>query len=476
MFRSAFCCRTCSDPNCSSPSDTDSLSQGSSVGSLGPEDDEDRNSLKNHFESLASSLAEERFDTDLTALRPAQEKPFLNPRLSISTRFLSRFQDRLRSIPRGPAPPECPTDTDVVLMCSRVRPGRITGRISEESNSNLKTGSELQMRSEPSGAIGFPGSTRGENGDRGSVCVTAVGGRAVLSSRASCGISHEPRRRAARRRHTVLVLRCKKTLGDVTSRTANSGAASSVTEESRLAYLDISKPGCCPLEENKENQQAPPAPPQAPPAPPQAPPRSQQEQSSSPQVLATPPAVTSRCAGSGCSAGILDETPTNPNRTLIQSPAPPAPPGGLKGAEPGSPTDPDIVAAPDSSVFAPPTSSSSPMSERLRPQADSGTCLTDEEGAEPVSLQRCQQAAIALRQATQRAVLLYHQVCGSERSESCSVLQEAAATAHRELQAVLPAPCCGAPSGQTQDEQTMSLLEKYSELLVQMTQNKLNKI
>ncbi|XP_014896130.1 WD repeat-containing protein 62-like isoform X4 [Poecilia latipinna] len=430
MFRSAFCCRTCSDPNCSSPSDTDSLSQGSSVGSLGPEDDEDRNSLKNHFESLASSLAEERFDTDLTALRPAQEKPFLNPRLSISTRFLSRFQDRLRSIPRGPAPPECPTDTDVVLMCSRVRPGRITGRISEESNSNLKTGSELQMRSEPSGAIGFPGSTRGENGDR-----------------------------------------------DVTSRTANSGAASSVTEESRLAYLDISKPGCCPLEENKENQQAPPAPPQAPPAPPQAPPRSQQEQSSSPQVLATPPAVTSRCAGSGCSAGILDETPTNPNRTLIQSPAPPAPPGGLKGAEPGSPTDPDIVAAPDSSVFAPPTSSSSPMSERLRPQADSGTCLTDEEGAEPVSLQRCQQAAIALRQATQRAVLLYHQqVCGSERSESCSVLQEAAATAHRELQAVLPAPCCGAPSGQTQDEQTMSLLEKYSELLVQMTQNKLNKI
>uniref|UniRef100_A0A3B3Z1J9 Anaphase-promoting complex subunit 4 WD40 domain-containing protein n=1 Tax=Poecilia mexicana TaxID=48701 RepID=A0A3B3Z1J9_9TELE len=410
--------------------DTDSLSQGSSVGSLGPEDDEDRNSLKNHFESLASSLAEERFDTDLTALRPAQEKPFLNPRLSISTRFLSRFQDRLRSIPRGPARPECRTDTDVVLVCSRVRPGRITGRISEESNSNLKTGSELQMKSEPSGAIGVPGSTRGENSDR-----------------------------------------------DVTSRTANSDAASSVTEESRLAYLDISKPACCPLEENKENQQAPPAPPLAPPAPPLAPPRSQQEQSSSPQVLATPPAVTSRLAGSGCSAGSLDETPTNPNRTLIQSPAPLAPPGGLKGAEPGSPTDPDIFAAPDSSVFAPPTSSSSPMSERLRPQADSGTCLTDEEGAEPVSLQQCQQAAIALRQATQRAVLLYRQqVCGSERSESCSVLQEAAATAHRELQAVLPAPCCGAPSGQTQDEQTMSLLEKYSELLVQMTQNKLNKI
>lgn len=39
-------------------SDTDSLSQGSSVGSLGLEDDDDRNSLKNHFDTLASSLSE----------------------------------------------------------------------------------------------------------------------------------------------------------------------------------------------------------------------------------------------------------------------------------------------------------------------------------------------------------------------------------------------------------------------------------
>ncbi|XP_043975796.1 WD repeat-containing protein 62 isoform X5 [Gambusia affinis] len=412
--------------------DTDSLSQSSSMGSLGPEDDEDRNSLKNHFESLASSLAEERFDADLTALRPAQEKPFLNPRLSISTRFLSRFQDRLRSIPRGPAPAERRADADAVLVCSGVQHGRITGRISEESNSNRKIGSELQIRSEPSGATGFPGSTWGENAD-----------------------------------------------GDVT---ANSYAPSSVTA-SRLVYLDNPKPAYCPLEDNKENQQtiptsiqAPPTSIQAPPTSPQAPPCSQQEQGSSfllfsVEVLATPPAVTSLRAGS------LDETPTNPNRTLIQSPAPPAPPGGRKGAEPGSPTDPDDSAAPDSSVFAPPTSCSSPVSQRLRPQADSGTCRTGEEGAEPASLQQCQQAAIALRQAAQRAVLLFRQqVFGSEGSESCSVLQEAATAAHRELQAVLPTPCSGAPSGQTQDEQTMSLLEKYSELLVQMTQNKLNKI
>lgn len=39
-------------------SDTDSLSQGSSVGSLCLEDDEDRNSLKNHFDTLASGLSD----------------------------------------------------------------------------------------------------------------------------------------------------------------------------------------------------------------------------------------------------------------------------------------------------------------------------------------------------------------------------------------------------------------------------------
>lgn len=33
-----------------------------------------------------------------------------------------------------------------------------------------------------------------------------------------------------------------------------------------------------------------------------------------------------------------------------------------------------------------------------------------------------------------------------------------------------------APSGPLEDDRTMSLLEKYSEQLVQMTQNKLNRI
>lgn len=48
----------CSSLPLSLCSDTDSLSQGSSVGSLCMEDDEDRNSLKSHFDNLASSLCE----------------------------------------------------------------------------------------------------------------------------------------------------------------------------------------------------------------------------------------------------------------------------------------------------------------------------------------------------------------------------------------------------------------------------------
>ncbi|MEQ2300801.1 hypothetical protein AMECASPLE_029653 [Ameca splendens] len=292
--------------------DTETLSQGSSVGSLGPEEDEDRNSLKNHFESLASTLSEERFDTDLTALQPAEEKPFLNPRLSISTRFLSRFQDRLR-----------------------VRPGRapvsFSGRISEESSRTVK--------SEPSCTVESAGSTRAETGD-------GVRGKAVVHRRASCGISHQPQRRPPRRRHTVLVLQCRKTLGDITSRTqtANSSTESPVPQdESRLTYLDISmssKPGLIPpvssQEENKENLSSA-SDPQPPPSPLQSDDPDllsrktlkPQEQGSSLQVLATP-TLMSQCGESRWSISSLEETPRNPNRTLIQSPAPSAPLSGRK--------------------------------------------------------------------------------------------------------------------------------------------------
>ncbi|XP_023663006.1 WD repeat-containing protein 62 isoform X2 [Paramormyrops kingsleyae] len=81
--------------------DTDSLSQVSSTGSSGvEEEDEDPGVLlRHHFDTLADSLAaNEKFDTDLRKLQPPTESIFLNPRLSISTRFLSRFQGRANKL------------------------------------------------------------------------------------------------------------------------------------------------------------------------------------------------------------------------------------------------------------------------------------------------------------------------------------------------------------------------------------------
>lgn len=251
-------------------------------------------------------------------------------------------------------------------------------------------------------------------------------------------------------------------------------------EESRLTYLDISSRPASTRGENKENPPPPPIVQES--ERPNGLSRTApllQEPSSSLQVLATPTTVTSQAGESRFSVSSLEETPTNPNRTLIQSPAPSAPPTVRKveavGVASRTQTDPVFS---DSSRFAPPTSSSSPMSERLRPQADTCSCPTgEEEGAESIGLQRYQQVANELRQATRRAVLLYRQQAGSSHRcpEGSAVLQEAFAAVHRELQEVMQPARSSAPSGQTQDDQT-TLLEKYSELLVQMTRNKLNKI
>ncbi|KAI4885882.1 hypothetical protein NFI96_032824 [Prochilodus magdalenae] len=78
--------------------DTDSISQASSMGSSGVEDEEDEESatlLNQHFDTLAVA-SNEKFNTDLCSLQPTNESNFLNPRLSLSTRFLSRFQSCIR--------------------------------------------------------------------------------------------------------------------------------------------------------------------------------------------------------------------------------------------------------------------------------------------------------------------------------------------------------------------------------------------
>ncbi|XP_056229532.1 WD repeat-containing protein 62 isoform X2 [Seriola aureovittata] len=432
--------------------DTDSLSQGSSVGSLGLEDDEDRNSLKNHFDTLASSLNEERFDTDLRTLQPPEEKHFLNPRLSISTRFLSRFQDRIRVWPsRTPAPVSIPT------------------RISEENDI-----SNTSMNLESSSNVRSAESTQKESSGGGGVRCS----HSILRRRASCMISHQPSRRPTRRRHTVVVVQCRETLGDVSSRalTAHNSSVTSAVQQGplRLGYLGttassrakVSQDPSTSVEEDKENLSSSSEP--QPPAPLLAESDPLQEQTSSdalsyqssqlcvpaasPQVLTTPTEAMSPGRAGRLRTSSVEETPTNQSQTLTTS-------------------------ALDITTCSTSRQADSPGQTKTRVQTDTGAGDDDES----LSLQQCQQVANELRQTARRAVHLYQQLGASpsaaeRRLQMLSVLQEAVDFVHTELQVVLQGDGRGSstPSAELGDDRTMSLLEKYSELLVQMTQKKLN--
>lgn len=424
--------------------DTDSLSQGSSVGSLCLEDDEDRNSLKSHFDTLASGLSDEKFDTDPRTLQPPDEKHFLNPRLSISTRFLSRFQDRVKAWPsRAPPPVSIPT------------------RILEESNVG-----NTSVSAEWSSEVTSPETTSNPNNSNS---------------------------------------------GDVTSRTHNRSAVSAVQQgASRLGYLGTTASSRAKLsldastastQEEKENLSSSDLLPPAPllstgpdlhgtkPDPPQdqtssdecSSQKSQRDvPAASPQaLLATPTEAMPTGEAGRWSVSSAEETPTNLNQTLtfIQSPASSitltATPTACDIIQTDAVSDPS--AGGDSSSSDLPSSSSSPLSEMLRPP---------QTGSESVSLLQCQQVADELRQTARRAVHLYQQLSSDDTSERrlqmTSVLQEAFDIVNSELQAALRGGdgrgSSSAPSGPLEDDRTMSLLEKYSEQLLQMTQNKLNRI
>ncbi|KAF7218383.1 WD repeat-containing protein 62 isoform X2 [Nothobranchius furzeri] len=362
-------------------SDSDSLSQDSSVDSLGPEEDEDKNSVKNHFETLAR-LSEERFDLDLTTLQP-QETHFLNPRLSISARFLSRFQDRVRAWPVRAPPP---------------------ASISEDS---VQKGTNRNS--------------------------------------------------------------------DVSSRTRSASSGTWVLQETS-PHLETSISSS--LEKNQEDIPSSSDPLLS--AGPDVHAEDPQTATSNPQLFATPTQVTSQNVSSHWSSS-ADDTPTNQNQTLTLSPPPLVLPTTCPVVEGvGARVEqPQVQMGPAAalSLSASPTSCFTRVSERPRPpQTDTHTYQTG--AGESVSVQTCRQVANDLLQAARRAVSLYQQLCGSELGpQNSSILQEAFAVVDAELQDVmrLGGGRSSAPSGQLQDDRMASLLEKYSDLLVQMTQNKLNR-
>ncbi|XP_041659122.1 WD repeat-containing protein 62 isoform X2 [Cheilinus undulatus] len=466
--------------------DTDSLSQGSSAGSLLLEDDEDRNSLKNHFETLASSLNDEKFDTDLRTLQPPEEKHFLNPRLSISTRFLSRFQDRIRAWP-SQAPP----------------PVSIPSRISEESNV-----SNTSINSESSSKVTSDTQIQSEN-----VSSTVRFNQSVLRRRASCVISHQPHRRPIRRRHTVVVFQCRDKKGGVSSRTPNSSVVSAVQQGApRLGYLGTTassraklqdlptSSGSCPEEENVSSSS------DLPPPPPCSKADQTQDQTCSVaslsqesldpetnlQVLTPRTNVMSEGGVTKWSVSSIEETLTNINKTLITSPAPSI-------TTTATPTVNDIITCsasrfeegpegPEhdpgttepSSGADPPISSSSPLTETPHLPQTSSPAPPAGSGEDSISLQQCQHIANELKETARQAVHLYSQLGESERHlQMASVLQEAFDVVHLELQGMLhcrDGQGNSDPHGPLESAETTSLLEKYSNLLLQMTQKKLNQV
>ncbi|XP_011471554.2 WD repeat-containing protein 62 isoform X2 [Oryzias latipes] len=344
-------------------SDTDSMSQSSSAGSLSAEDEEDRN---------PSSLSEERFDTDLRSLQPPGEKPFLNPRLSISTRFLSRFQDRVRAWPARCRP-----------WPARAPPS-IPDGVAEES-----LGSSTSVKSDRSGA--------------GSAVWTRTGRCRPVEGRTA-------------------VLQTDKTSHNVrTSSLDPAGEAPPVDLEPRL-HLDAP-----PQTGNQQNLTVVSTAPQ---------PNSEapQVQSSSLQVEATPPQVPSQDRDRMGSAGSLEETLTHtfiqspallaPPTTCTESRVPPDPDSDVS-ADHFLLVPPSCTSSPFSEMPRPHEANTCQMGASMQGALLSPPTNHNREACR----QQCHHAAAHLQQAAahlQRVVHLYQQLGSSQHGalqEALSIVQ-----------------------------------------------------
>ncbi|KAE8294828.1 WD repeat-containing protein 62 [Larimichthys crocea] len=381
-------------------------------GSLCLEDDEDRNSLKSHFDTLASSLSDEKFDTDPRTLQPP-EKTLPEPPTQHLHPLLSRFQDKIKAWPAE------------LRLLSQSQPGsqrRASSATHHASSRNLPARSSVASTVQQAPPrLGYLGTT--------------ASSRAKLSQDSTSTQEEEEKENLP-----------------------------SSSSDLHLLSAGLDFQGNTP--ELHEDQIR-----------------------SVPQVLATPTEVMSLSEGSRWSVSSVDEMLTSQNQTVIQSPAPSITPTGTptvcdiitcststRGESPGG-SETRIQTDPDPSADLP-SSSSSPLLKTLRPlQTGSGDV------DESVSLLQCQAVADELKQTARRAAHLYQQLGASvessdRRLQMSSVLQEAFDVVNSELQAVRRGSGGGgsAPSGPLEDDRTMSLLEKYSEQLVQMTQNKLNRI
>ncbi|XP_048015848.1 WD repeat-containing protein 62 isoform X3 [Megalobrama amblycephala] len=186
--------------------DTDSLSQVSSTGSSGVEEEEDEEEsgtlLRQHFDTLGVA-GNEKFNTDLSSLQPSSESNFLNPRLSISTRFLSRFQSRFRTI-----------GTSSSAVC---RPAACLPSIPDESSDGCQT---LDLTMDKSKVLSNNSGTIEENEK------SVAKKRSSMAARKSC--------------QNLSLLRWKNALGEISNKTIHSKVHNIVNTAAILATKSAS--------------------------------------------------------------------------------------------------------------------------------------------------------------------------------------------------------------------------------------------
>ncbi|KAG5269554.1 hypothetical protein AALO_G00203330 [Alosa alosa] len=196
--------------------DTDSLSQVSSTGSSGVEEEEEEEPetlLRQHFDTLANSLSSdaEKFDTDPRSLQPASDSNFLNPRLSISTRFLSRFQNRLRGVGCGASAP---------------RPAALPPSITEEASPGSSPTApsapthpipQVSMKIQQAGESAVEPPTLAEEGKSRAEAVKLVKSRPPVP-RKQHSAPNLRRPRPLQSRHSIAGIGWTSTLGEVTDK------------------------------------------------------------------------------------------------------------------------------------------------------------------------------------------------------------------------------------------------------------------
>ncbi|XP_052335446.1 WD repeat-containing protein 62 [Oncorhynchus keta] len=225
------CCVGSAESQDQPQDDTDSLSQVSSTGSSGVEEEEEdpQTLLRQHFDTMANHLSnEERFETDLSSLQspPIEtESLFLNPRFSISTRFLSRFQSRLR----GPG--------------SALRPAPLPPSITEEPSSHSSPDPTPSLNTTQANSKQFVVSSTTESvREESQTPVRGAECHPTSLKRRSSSVQQTPQpRHPLRSRKTIAVLHWRDTLGDVPDKTLRS--QSSGPSSSSGSALKPSQPG-----------------------------------------------------------------------------------------------------------------------------------------------------------------------------------------------------------------------------------------